>query len=95
MLLQMLIKTLMLEPHEELQRAWKAIIAAGGPEKVPEAMREFNALPFVYSEAGSAAGKLQGSAKNSAVEVSAYQRSLSDFARKQYLKAEKLAKEGR
>lgn len=95
MLLQMLIKTLMLEPHEELQRAWKAIIAAGGPEKVPEAMREFNALPFAYSQAGDAAGKLQSGAKNSAVDVSAYQRSLSDFARKQYLKAEKLAKEGR
>ena len=89
------IKNVILDPSEELQRAWRAIIAAGGPEKVPEAMAAFNALPFTYEEAGKVNGKLRVYPGNSASDIAAMLRTWSDFARKNYLKAAELAAQGR
>ena len=89
------IKNVILDPSEELQRAWRAIIAAGGPEKVPEAMAAFNALPFTYDEAGKVNGKLRVYPGNSASDIAAMLRGWSDFARKNYLKAAELAAQGR
>ena len=91
----MVIKSIMLDVHLELQRAWQAIIAAGGPEKVPEAMKCFNALPFAYKEAAQAAASLRRSKDHSAADVAAVLRKWSEFARENYLKAEKLAGEGK
>ncbi|MBQ9088485.1 MAG: extracellular solute-binding protein [Lentisphaeria bacterium] len=92
-LLQMVIKSIMLDTHLELQQAWEAIIAAGGPEAVPEAMKYFNALPFSYKEAAAAAGKLRKSKDRTAADVAAELRKWNDFARENYRKAEKLARE--
>ena len=89
------IKNVILDPSEELQQAWRAIIAAGGPEKVPEAMAAFNALPFTYAEAGKVNGKLRVYPGNSAADIAAMLRSWSDFARNNYLKAAELAAQGR
>ncbi|MBR7107602.1 MAG: extracellular solute-binding protein [Lentisphaeria bacterium] len=94
-LLQMVIKSIMLDTHLELQRAWEAIIAAGGPEAVPEAMKYFNALPFSYKEASAAAAKLRKGNGRSAADVAAELRKWNDFARENYRKAEKLAREKR
>ena len=94
-LLRQVIKALMLDPHVELQRAWSAIIAAGGAEKVPQAMAEMNKLPFVYADAAKAAASLQISKENSASQVAAVMRRWSEEARNCYLRAEQLAKEGR
>ena len=94
-LLQMVIKSIMLDVHLELQSAWQAVIAAGGPEKVPEAMKYFNALPFSYKEASDAAASLRQSKDRSAADVAAVLRKWSEFARENYLKAEKLAGEGK
>lgn len=91
-LLRQLLKALMLDPHEELQAAWRAIIDAGGAEKVPQAMAEFNKLPFEYHQAQDAARKLS---RGSAVETAVMLREWSENARKNYRAAEKLAKEGR
>jgi spermidine/putrescine-binding protein len=91
-LLRQVIKALMLDPHEELQAAWKAIIAAGGADKVPQAMAKFNELPFEYHQALEIAGKLS---KGSAVEVAMMLREWSERARANYRAAEALAKEGR
>ena len=90
-LLRILIRAIALDPQPELQRAWKAIIDAGGPEKVPQAMRAFNRLPFPYSEIADANRAL----RRDAVEVAAVIRSWSESARLNYLEAERLAKEGK
>ena len=94
-LLRQVIKALMLDPHVEMQAAWQAVIAAGGPDKVPLAMAEFNRLPFEYDQAPDAVKALQISKKNSAYDVAATMRKWSENARANYRKAEVLAKEGR
>ena len=94
-LLSRLIKCIMLEPSNELREAWRAVIAAGGPEKVPEAMAAFNALPFSYEEAAGANRRLRPGPGNSAQDVAAMLRSWSDFARRNYIKAAELARKGR
>ncbi|MBO5668211.1 MAG: extracellular solute-binding protein [Lentisphaeria bacterium] len=94
-LLRQVIKSLMLDPHVEMQRAWQAVIAAGGPEKVPQAMAEFNKLPFAYAAAGQAAKSLKISKENPAPAVAATLRQWSEEARSNYRRAEKLAREGK
>lgn len=94
-LLRQVIKALMMDPHEEMKMAWSAIIAAGGPDKVPQAMAEFNKLPFFYKDASAAAKSLQISDGNSAADVAAALRRWSEDARKNYLRAAELAKEGK
>ena len=93
-LLRTLLKCIMLEPQPELQRAWRAILDAGGPEKVPQAMAAFNRLPFSYQEAAEAARKIQPGAEWTAVDVAALCRAWSDEARRNYLEAEALARAG-
>lgn len=85
----------MLDPREELQRAWSAILAAGGAEKVPEAMKYFNMIQVEYSAAAAAAKSLRITDRNPADKVAGVMRKWCDSARANYLKAEKLAKEGR
>lgn len=94
-LIRILIKCIMLDVQEELVEAWKAIILAGGPEKVPMAMKEFNALPFSFREASKAASLLKPGKGRTALDAAKVCRNWSDFARDQYKKAAKLAKEGK
>ncbi len=94
-LLRQVIKSIMLDPRQEMQAAWRAILAAGGPEKVPEAMQYFNKLPFEYSGAAAAAASLRVNEKNSAAQVSGVLRQWSVHAAENYRTAERLAKEGR
>ena len=84
-LLRALLKCTMLDAEEELKIAWKAIIAAGGPEKVPEAMKYFNAIPFTYAEASQQAAKLRS--VRSGAELAAIYREWSDFSRTNLRKA--------
>ena len=91
-LLSRLIKSIMMDPLDELQAAWGAIIAAGGPEKVPEAMRCFDKLPFEYHEAARAAAVLT---KGTPAEAAAELRRWTTCAAENYRRAEALAKEGR
>ena len=94
-LLRILLRCIALEPQPELQSAWKAIIEAGGPEKVPQAYAAFCRLPFAYSGAAEAAAALRGESGLSAVEVAALCRRWSDEARQNYLEAARLAREGK
>ncbi len=94
-LLRVLLKAVMLEPQIELQRAWRAILKAGGPACVPEAMRVFNRLPFQYKDAAEAARMLQTGNGRTAVDVAALCRSWSGEARLNYLEAERLAEAGK
>ena len=94
-LLSRVIKSIMLDPRQELQSAWHAILLAGGPDKVPEAMKYFNKLPFEYCDAGKAAAALRVTEKNSPAQVAGVLRQWSTDAAANYRMAEKLAKEGR
>lgn len=94
-LLSRVIKSIMLDCHQELQQAWQAISAAGGPEKVPQAMAYFNHLPFAYHEAGAAAGSLKVTEKNPPSQVAAVLRKWSSCAAENYRMAAALAKEGK
>ena len=94
-MLRILIRCIALDVRDELQTAWKEIIRAGGPEKVPQAYAEFCKLPFAYRDAPQAAAKLRITRTQSAVDVAAACREWSDQARAQYLKAAALAREGK
>ena len=94
-MIRILIRCLTLDVQDELRYAWREIIKAGGPKAVPQAMAEFNRLPFAYREAAAAAASLQTSGTRSAVDVAEVCRKWSGEARKQYLKAASLAKEGK
>jgi len=94
-MIRILIRCVGLDVQDELRAAWRAIIEAGGPEKVPLAYQEFCKLPFAYHEAAQAASLLKVSRTRTAVEVAAVCRQWSDQARMQYIKAAELAKEGK
>ena len=94
-LIRVLLRTIVLEPHQELKAAYAAIIKAGGPDKVPRAMEKFNALPFSYKEAGQARALLRVTPERSAAQVSATLREWSDQARAHYNEARCLAEEGK
>lgn len=91
-LLRVTIRAAMLDCQNELKRAWKAIIDAGGPDAVPAAMEYFNRLPFEYEDAGAAAQSLRRSEKRSAVDIARTTREWRDSMRANYRKAEELAK---
>lgn len=90
-LIRQLIKSTMLDCHVELTDAWRKIIAAGGPEALPEAMEYFERLPFDYIQADQAAGKISIHAGNSALDVAKTLRSWSDEAVKNYRRAGEIA----
>lgn len=94
-LIRILIKCIALEPQPELQAAWRAILDAGGPEKVPEAAAAFNRLPFRYADIAAAAASIRKGRDRSAVDVAATCREWSESARRNYLEAARLAREGR
>ena len=62
---------------------------------MPQAYAEFSKLPFAYREAPQAASLLKVSRTRTPVQVAALCRQWSDDARKQYLKAAELAREGK
>ena len=91
-LLRRTIRIVMLDCLDELRSAWKAIIDAGGPEAVPEAMEYFNKLPYEYENASEAAQSLRPSAARSAVDAARTARAWRDSMRESYRKAEAAAR---
>ncbi|NMA20602.1 MAG: hypothetical protein GX927_08480, partial [Lentisphaerae bacterium] len=57
--MRILIRVMVIDCKRELRQAWRAICAAGGPEKVPAAMEAFNQLPFAHHQAGDIANALR------------------------------------
>lgn len=92
-LIRVLIKVLALDPMDDLRASWQAIIQNGGPGNNPEAMTELRKMPFPYSDAAKASGRLAPSSDFSVADVAATRREWTDFACAQYRKAEKLARE--
>lgn len=58
-LIRVLIRVMAIDCHQELQQAWAAVIRAGGPGAVPEAMALLRELPFPYAECGRAANEIR------------------------------------
>ncbi len=94
-MIRVLIRCVALDVQDELRKAWGEILKAGGPEKVPEAYREFCRLPFEYHDAAEAADGLRITRERTAVEVAALCRKWSDSARENYRKAAELARQGK
>ena len=90
-LLRIQIRVLMLDCQEELKEAWKAIIRAGGPEAVPQAMKEFNFLPVPYELATAASKALNAENPRDIVKT---KREWRDSMREHYRKAAELAAKG-
>ena len=45
------IRAMCIDTHDELTAAWSAIIAAGGPDARPDAVRQMQQMPLTYDEA--------------------------------------------
>ncbi len=90
-----LIRCTMLDVEPELKAAWRAIIEAGGPEKVPLAYEAFCREIVPYSQCGQAASGLYVNSQNSMLDVVQLRKSWSEKAVKNFLDAKKLAEEGR
>ncbi|MCQ2378297.1 MAG: ABC transporter substrate-binding protein [Victivallaceae bacterium] len=93
-LIRQTIKLLMLDCRDDLVAASRAIRLAGGPQKVPRAAAEFDALPFSYEDADAALAALTVRPGNDAAAVARTMRRWSDFAREHYRRAAELAKAG-
>ena len=95
-MIRIVIKCVALDTLPELQEAWQAIIRAGGPQAVPEAMKVFNELPFDYADIAKAKDDLNPDKPgNSVRSVLRTQRRWSEFCRDKYLKAAQLARAGK
>ncbi len=94
-LIRVLVKCVAIDAHQELSRAWKAIIDAGGPDAVPEAMKKFNELPFQFSDASKASATISQSKGEKVLDAIRLRREWTDFARNACISAESLAKEGK
>ena len=91
-LIRILIRTTMLDAADELQTAWKAIVDAGGPEAVPQAVAEFDKPIVPYHEAAKAAAGLSVNSSNPMSEVIKLRRNWTMRAIEQYKRAAELAK---
>jgi hypothetical protein len=91
-LIRVLVKCMVIDPLPELQRAWAAILQAGGPDAVPDAVEIMDRLPFEYGECAEAAAKLVPDQGRDEAEILATRREWSEFFRGNYLEAERRAK---
>lgn len=91
-LIRICVKCFALDPLPELRAAWQAILEAGGPEKVPAAMAEFNRLPFEYRELARIQRELSGGKRENILAMLKQQRLWSEACREQYRRVEMLAR---
>lgn len=95
-LIRTLIKCVMVDTVDDLRRAWGAIIAAGGPDAVPEAYAAFTELPFDYREASHMAELLTANGDEwDMYDVIRLRAGWTENARNSYRRAIELAGEGR
>jgi hypothetical protein len=87
-----LTRAIALDPRDELVAAWRAILVAGGPERVPEAWAVFRRLPVAYADAKTVAAELR---KGGPPALLPRLRTWTDAAMAQYREARALAEAGR
>ncbi|MFA6567283.1 MAG: hypothetical protein WCS96_03655 [Victivallales bacterium] len=90
-----MIKCIVLDPQPELKTAWDEIIKAGGPEAVPQAMAEFNKLPFSYTGAAKNTALLFPGRDWTMLDVISLRREWTEQSRQDYLRAAQLAEDGK
>ncbi len=88
-LIQLLVRAVCIDTHDELVSAWRAINAAGGPEACPEAMAAFFELP-PGAEFAEAKEKTAAGIRDPLRRVRTA-RDWTVFLRRQYRLAERLA----
>lgn len=93
-LIRTLIRCTMLDVEAELKLAWGAIIEAGGPEKVPQAMSYFNRDIVSYGQCPMAAKSLYPSENNTMLDIVQLRKRWSMEAMENFKKAYELAKKG-
>jgi ABC-type Fe3+ transport system substrate-binding protein len=86
-LIRVQLRAMVIDTHPELRRAWRAILDAGGPQAVPDAMAALRTLPFGFAEARDEAKHIR-----MPEERVFRMRAWSEFFRASYLEAEQLAK---
>jgi hypothetical protein len=89
-LIRVLIRVMAIDCHPELREAWRAIIANGGPEQLPDAMASFGKLPFPHHDAEAIAAELRDPMKQILLT-----RAWADFFRAAYREARDLAQTAR
>ena len=93
------VKACILDARGELETAWRAIVAAGGPERVPEAFAAFSELPFAYGDARARAKELfalkEGRTNAEQVAALAILRGWTEQSQAAYQRAAALARAGR
>ncbi len=94
-LIRVMIRCLALDVQQEMRTAWRAILDAGGPERVLQAAAAFDEIPIPYQEAGAAAESLNVTATRTMLDVIDIQRSWSEKAVEQYRRAARLAQENK
>jgi len=87
-LISRVTRCIVMDPRPELIEAWAAIIAAGGPERVPQAWQAFCWMPFTYAEAPRMAALLERDVsvtlplqRDWTVQAQAHYRLATDLAR--------------
>lgn len=88
-----LIRSMCIDPHDELRQAWAAINARGGPAACPRAMAAFAALP-PGAEYSTALATTTGAITNK-IEEARLIREWTVFFRNQYKQAALLARAGK
>lgn len=86
-----LAKGALFDPRDELVAAWRAILAAGGPSRVPLAMATFSRLGVTYADAASTLARIQANPLQRLEQT----RLWATAARSQYREARRLAEAGR
>jgi ABC-type Fe3+ transport system substrate-binding protein len=89
-LIRVLIRVMTIDCQDELSRAWKAILDAGGPERCPEAVNKFRQLPFDYNDTAKVVERSQNPEQRIALA-----RDWAVFFRKSYRDAETIAQTAR
>lgn len=86
-LIRVLLRSMVIDAHPELRQAWEAILEAGGPEAVPDAMAALRRLPFELKDAGEEAKAIR------LPEDRVFRmRAWGEFFRASYREAERLAR---
>jgi ABC-type Fe3+ transport system substrate-binding protein len=94
-LVSSLVKTVAIDPREELGRAWDAITRAGGPERVPEAWEQFCWLPVSYGELPAAQEQIDAWKRTNPALIVQQQREWLEQATLHYRLAAAYAEAGR
>jgi ABC-type Fe3+ transport system substrate-binding protein len=84
------IRTAFIDPHDELKSAWEALIKAGFPPQATAAFSDLSAIDYA-----AASGRIRDGLRSAnKMDSVALARELDEHFRQQYVRAERLAREG-